>query len=225
MVQHRAAGRATRTGAPPPPPQPVQAVQPPAPAPREADIALERQRQAQAQARREEAARQRQAAERRRQEQAQRQEQARRAAEERRREEQAKARAERQEEERRAQIREEQMRRIQGMAGASGPREATGSAMRSAGPSASSAGRLAAHFQRNVVFPGGVESIAGNPAAEVRVRVSPTGTILSARLVQSSGNQAWDAAAVRAIERSARIPADADGRYVQDFPVTMRPKR
>jgi len=220
----QAAPREQAPPAPPPAP-PVQAAPPPAPAPREPDIAVERQRQAQERARQEEAERQRQAAERRRQEQAQRQEQARKAAEERRREEARERAREQQEEARLAQQREENLRRMQGMAGATGPREATGSATRSAGPSASYAGRLAALFQRNVVFPGGVESINGNPVAIVQVRVSPTGSILSARLARSSGNAAWDEAAVRAIERTERIPADENGSYVTDFQVDMRPKR
>lgn len=212
--------------APAPVPAPAPAVQPPAPDPREAEIALERDRRraAQEKARQEEAERQRQQAERRREDQARRQEQAKKAAEDRRREEQAKARAQQQEAERLAQIREDALKRMQGLAGATGVREATGTAVRSAGPSATYAARLAALFQRNVVFPGGVDSIPGNPAALVQVRVSPTGSILSARLVRSSGNPGWDAAAVRAIERAERIPPDEEGRYLQEFPVNMRPK-
>lgn len=215
---------------PPPAPEPAPALQPPAPDPREADIALDRDRRraAQEKARQEEAERererQRQQAERRREDQARRQEQAKKAAEDRRREEQARARSQQQETERLARIREDALKRMQGLAGATGVREATGTAVRSAGPSATYAARLAALFQRNVVFPGGVDSIPGNPAALVQVRVSPTGSILSARLVRSSGNPGWDAAAVRAIERAERIPPDEEGRYLQEFPVNMRPK-
>lgn len=232
---------------PPPPPAPPQPTQ----AQRDAEIALQEERERQqreeqerarreqeaerqrqiAERRREEAERERErqvAAERRRQQEEARQEQERRAAaEQKRKEEQARARRrqEQQEEERLAKQREENLRRIQGLAGATGPREATGTAMRSSGPSANYAGRLAAHFQRHVLFPGGVQTISGNPLAVVQVRVSPTGEILSARLSRSSGNPAWDEAAVRAIERSERIPADVDGRYVTEFPVEMRPKQ
>jgi colicin import membrane protein len=216
----------------PPPPQPTQAQ-------RDAEIALQREREREQEekekARREEAERQKQLAEKRRQQEQEearkeeaRKEQARRA-DEKRKEEQAKARKlqqQKQEEEKRlAELRQENLKRMQGLAGATGPREATGTAMRSSGPSASYAGRLAAHFQRHVVFPGGVDTIAGNPLAVVQVRVGPTGEIMSARLSKSSGNPAWDEAAVRAIERSERIPPDIDGRYVNEFPVEMRPKR
>lgn len=231
-VQQAAPKEVTPPPPPPPPPAPPQQVQaPPAPPPeqqREAQIALEQEkkRKAEEQAKREEAEKQKLAAQKKREEEAARkQAEAKQAAEERRKkEEQAKLR-QKQEDERLAKQREENMKRIAGLAGATGPREATGTATRSTGPSATYAGRLAALFQRNVVFPGGVETISGNPEALVQVKVSPTGTILSARLVKSSGNPAWDEAAVRAIERSERIPPDEDGRYVLDFPVNMRPKR
>jgi len=241
--QHAAPKVETPPPPPPPPPQPQpQAVQPPPP-PREPDIAVEqrKQREAQERARQEEAARQRELAERRREEQERKEEAAKKAAEEKRRQElaqkkaaeekdkrrqeQAQERARQQEQERVAKLREENLRRLQGLANATGRSDSPGSAARSAGPSASYAGRLAALFRRNVVYPGGVETIAGNPEAEVQVKVSPTGTILSARLVKSSGNPMWDEAAVRAIERSERIPPDEDGRYVSDFTVGMRPKR
>jgi len=227
---------------PPPPPQPQVVQPPPPPAPREPDIAVEQRKRQEAQerARQEEAERQRQLAEKRREEQARKQEAAKKQqaeeqarkqeaakklAEERRRQEQEQARAQKREEERVAKLREENLRRMQGLANASGAPDSTGTAARSSGPSASYAGRLAAIFQRNVVYPGGVETIAGNPQAIVQVRVSPTGMILSARLVKPSGNASWDEAAVRAIERSERIPPDEDGRFVQDFQVQMQPKR
>lgn len=226
---------------PPAPPPPAPAPPPPQPtqAQRDADIALQKEREEreeQEKARRAEAERQKQLAEKRRQQQEQeearkeeaRKEQARRA-EEKKKEEQAKLRKQQQQEEqdkkRLAELREQNMKRIQGLAGATGPRESTGTAMRSSGPSASYAGRLAAHFQRHVVYPGGVDTIVGNPQAVVHVRVSPTGEIMNVGLSKSSGNPSWDEAAVRAIERSERIPPDVDGRYVNDFMVEMRPKR
>ena len=224
---------------PPAPPPPAPAPPPPQPtqAQRDADIALQKEREEreeQEKARRAEAERQKQLAEKRRQQEQEearkeeaRKEQARRA-EEKKKEEQAKLRKqqqEREQEKRLAELREQNMKRIQGLAGATGPRESTGTAMRSSGPSASYAGRLAAHFQRHVVYPGGVDTIVGNPQTVVQVRVSPTGEIMSARLSKSSGNSSWDEAAVRAIERSERIPPDTDGRYVNDFLVEMRPKR
>ncbi|TFZ08737.1 cell envelope integrity protein TolA [Ramlibacter humi] len=226
-VQQAAPRPAEPPPAPPPPPAPAPTPAPP-PAQREADIALEREKQraAQEEARRQEAEKRQAAAQKKKEEEAaRRKEQEKLAAEAKKKEDQAKTRRQQEDEQRVAKLREENLRRIQGLAGATGARDASGTAMRSTGPSASYAGRLSAIFQRNVVFPGGVETISGNPEAEVQVKVSPSGFILSARLIRSSGNPAWDEAAVRAIERSERIPADVDGHYEQDFPVKMRPKR
>jgi colicin import membrane protein len=222
--------------APPPPPPPPPVVQrPPAPPqPSEADIALERQREKEAQdkARREEAERQRkleeekrEQAERQRKAELEKRELARKEAEAKKREELAKARERKEKEEAALEkMRKENLERIAGLAGSTGSPSSTGTALRSSGPSASYGGRLAALFRRNVLFPGGVETISGNPAAVVQVSVSPTGEILTAKLKRSSGNSAWDEAAVRAIERTQRIPPDENGRYVQTFDVDMRPK-
>ncbi|CAA9394409.1 MAG: hypothetical protein AVDCRST_MAG51-503 [uncultured Ramlibacter sp.] len=146
-------------------------------------------------------------------------------ADERRREEQAKAAREKQEEARREAIRKENMDRMLANANSGAVRQATGSAMQSSGPSANYAGRLSALFQRNVLYPGGVENISGNPRAIVQVTVSPTGEILNAKLMKSSGNDSWDDAAVRAVERTERIPADENGRFVPEMQVELRPKR
>lgn len=227
-VQQAAPRPAETPPAPPPPPPIATPAPPPPPAQREADIAVEREKQraAQEEARRQEAEKRQLAAQKKKEEEAaRRKEQEKLAADAKKKEDQAKTRRQQDDEQRVAKLREENIRRMQGLAGATGARDATGTAMKSTGPSASYAGRLSAIFQRNVVFPGGVETIAGNPEAEVQVKVSPSGFILSARLVRSSGNPAWDEAAVRAIERSERIPADVDGHYEQDFPVKMRPKR
>jgi colicin import membrane protein len=60
--------------------------------------------------------------------------------------------------------RDANLRRIAGMAGATGSDTATGTAQRSAGPSASYAGKVAAKVKPNIVFP---DEIAGNPMADV----------------------------------------------------------
>jgi colicin import membrane protein len=81
--------------------------------------------------------------------------------------------------------RDANLRRIAGMAGATGNETATGTAQRSAGPSASYAGKVAAKVKPNIVFP---DEIAGNPMADVEVRAAPDGTIQ--REVSSPG-MAW----------------------------------
>lgn len=105
--------------------------------------------------------------------------------------------------------REENLARLKGMAGASGTTNDTGTALKSSGPSASYGGVLRAAIRPNVVF---AEEIVGNPMATVEVRVASDGTIISQRLVKSSGNKNWDDAAINAIIRTRVMPKDVDGR-------------
>ena len=95
------------------------------------------------------------------------------------------------------------------MAGANGSANDTGTALKSAGPSASYGGMLRAAIRPNVVF---TEEIVGNPMATVEVRVTSDGTVISQRLVKSSGNKNWDDAAINAIIRTRVMPKDVDGR-------------
>jgi colicin import membrane protein len=104
-------------------------------------------------------------------------------------------------------LRQENLKRMQGMAGASGGDNA--SAVKSSGPSASYASRLVGRIKPNITYPG---DVVGNPRAEVEVKVAPDGTILSRRIVQTSGNKAWDDAVLRAIDKTSVLPRDIDGR-------------
>lgn len=235
---------------PPPPPQPQPQPEPrPAPPPptppdtaqRDADIALERQKkEAEAQAARlkaEQEQKRRQKLEAEKKEALQRErEQKRLAAEKAEQERQKKAvearaakekeaartreETARAEKELKAQ-REANLRRIAGMAGATGSDTATGTAQRSAGPSASYAGKVAAKVKPNIVFP---DEIAGNPMADVEVRAAPDGTILSARLLKSSGIKAWDEAVLKAIAKTEKLPQDTDGRVPSTLIIGFRPK-
>lgn len=212
-VPQAAAPREQQAAPPPAPTAPTQRQQPPpppAPSTRAAqpDIATqraqERQRQQAQQAQaleqqraaQQRAAQERADAERKRLQQAQQTQQAQRS--------QQQAEARRQE-----QMREENLRRIAGLAGASGSASATGSAQQSSGPSATYAGRVVARIRPNIIF---TDNLPGNPLAEVEVRSSPDGTILSRRIVRSSGNLAWDEEVLRAIDRTAVLPRDTDGR-------------
>jgi colicin import membrane protein len=194
--------------APPPAPEPPrpqpkpEPVTPPKPDPREAEIAIEkakaekqRQREREEREEREKA----EAAKKRQQQQ----------------EAEAKARAEKAEKaekaeaQRLAQQREENLKRILGQAGATGGPNATGSAQRDAGPSASYAGRIVARVKPNIVL---TDSVPATLRAEVEVRAAPDGTIVGRRLVKSSGNSTWDDAVLRAIDRTEILPRDTDGR-------------
>lgn len=117
--------------------------------------------------------------------------------------------------------RDDAMKRMMGMAGASGGPEATGSAQASSGPSASYAGKVRAKVKPNVIF---TADIAGNPSAEVEVRTTPDGTIVSHRLIKSSGNKAWDDAVMKAIVRTETMPRDVDGRVPTPMILSFRPE-
>lgn len=93
-------------------------------------------------------------------------------------------------------------------------------AAQTAGPSASYAGRVKARVKPNITF---TDSIAGNPTAEVEVKCSPDGTILSSRLIKSSGVAAWDDAVLRALEKTQVLPRDTDGRVPSPMILSFRP--
>lgn len=120
-----------------------------------------------------------------------------------------------------AEMREANLRRIQGMAGATGGETATGTAQRSAGPSGSYGGKVAAKVKPNIVYP---DAISGNPRAEVEVKLAPDGTIVGRRLVQSSGNKAWDDAVLRALDKTETLPRDVDGRVPPSLVIGFRPQ-
>jgi colicin import membrane protein len=117
-------------------------------------------------------------------------------------------------------LRKENLKRMQGMAGASGGENATGTALKSSGPSASYAGRLVGRIKPNITYPG---DVVGNPRAEVEVKVAPDGMILSRRIAQPSGNKAWDDAVLRAIDKTEILPKDTDGRVPPVIVLGFRP--
>lgn len=213
----QAAPRAVEPPAlPAPEPKPVVKAEPrpapPPPGPSEAQIATERaqQKKAEAEERRErekeaarkEAALKKAAAEK-------------KAADEKRERERKEA-----DEKRLAQLRADQIARMMGQAGASGGPAASGTAQQSSGPSPGYGGRVAARIRPNVVF---TETIVGNPRAEVEVRTLPDGTITSRRIVKSSGNADWDEAVLKAIDRTATLPRDTDGRVPSALIIGLRP--
>lgn len=118
-------------------------------------------------------------------------------------------------------IRRDNLKRIQGLAGASGDENATGTALKAAGPSDSYGGRIRARIKPNIVF---TEEVANNNPAEVEVRCAPDGTIVSRKLVTSSGNKAWDDAVLKAIDKTEVLPRDTDGRVHSPLLISFRPK-
>jgi colicin import membrane protein len=113
------------------------------------------------------------------------------------------------------------LKRMQAMAGTGGE----GAAAKSSGPSGSYGGKVAAAVRPNVVFPD-ADMVSGNPGAEFDVRLAPDGTIVGTpALVKSSGLANWDDAALRALQKTEKLPRDVDGTVPARLIVTLRPKR
>jgi colicin import membrane protein len=115
--------------------------------------------------------------------------------------------------------REAFLKRMQGQA--AGEPEGGGTAARTSGPSASYAGRIRARIKPNIVF---ADDLPGNPTAIVEVRCAPDGTIVSRKLVKSSGAGPWDDAVLRAIDKTEVLPRDTDGRVPSPMQLEFRPR-
>lgn len=117
----------------------------------------------------------------------------------------------------------EDVKRIIGMAGSgsgTGSNSGSGSGV-SKGPSAGYASKVKARVLPNVVF---TDEITGNPTAEVEVSTMPDGTIMSQRLIKSSGNKDWDEAVIKAIIRTGSLPRDVDGRIPSPMTIIFQPR-
>lgn len=128
------------------------------------------------------------------------------------------------EEQRLAKLREDNLRRMMGQAGGAvgtGAPGSTGTAARDAGPSAGYAGRIKARVKPNITL---TDEVAGNPVAEVEVRLAPDGTIVGRTLKKSSGATDWDEAVLRAIDKTETLPRDTDGRVPPSLIISFRPK-
>ena len=121
---------------------------------------------------------------------------------------------------RQAAIRDANLKRMAGLAGATGGSTDTGTALRSSAPSANYAGRVMARIKPNILL---TDPVDGNPRAVVEVKLAPDGTIIAKRLVQSSGTKVWDDAVLRAIERTDILPLD-NGRAPPVFEIGFRPR-
>lgn len=120
-----------------------------------------------------------------------------------------------------AELRQENMKRLTGLAAGTGEPGSRGTAAQSSGPSAGYAGKISARIRANITY---TESITNNSAAEVLVRVASGGTILSIKLVKSSGIKSWDEAVINAIEKTETLPADTNGKVPSELIILLRPK-
>ncbi len=227
-VPQEAAPKAVEAPSPPPPPpppapEPQVKAPPPAPTP-DVDIALEREKKRKLELKKREAelAKARAEQEKLKELQAKKEKEkekekelkakedlAKRKAEETKKLEAKKTDVDKQEAQKLADQRKKNLERMLGQAGATGAADSKGSAPKSSGPSASYGGKVRAKVKPNIVF---TDDVAGNPTAEVEVRTALDGTIISQRLIKSSGNKAWDDAVIKAIIRTETMPRDVDGR-------------
>jgi colicin import membrane protein len=213
------------TPAPPPAPKVVEQA-PPQPSENEAQIAIEKEkaerklREQREQQQRDQLERERKEQERVRQEQERiEREKAEKLAAQKQRELEIKHQKE--EEARQAKQREENLKRMLGQAAGTGAPNATGTAAREAGPSASYAGRIVAAVKPNIFL---TDEVPGNPSADVEVRCAPDGKIVGRRLVKSSGNKEWDEAVLRALDRTGVLPRDTDGTVPSSMLIGFRPR-
>ncbi|MCZ8292274.1 MAG: cell envelope integrity protein TolA [Hylemonella sp.] len=198
--------------APPPPPPKVEE-----PRQSEADIAQAREKERQAKEKLEQARLEKEKLAR--EKERERQEREKKLAEEKKKKE---LEAKRKEEAEAKQRRDENLKRMAGLAGATGAPTATGNAQKSAGGISSSyAGRIRARIKPNIVFP---DELATNPSAEVEVRTSPDGTIVGRKLLKSSGVPNWDEAVLKAIDKTDTLPRNEEGVVPSPMTIIFRPK-
>ena len=116
--------------------------------------------------------------------------------------------------------RKKQLERILGQAGATGAATSTGTAAQDAAPSANYRGKIVGAIKPNILL---ITTIDGNPRVEVEVRTAPDGTILSKRVTKPSGVSEWDETVLRAIDKTATLPRDENGRVPSTMTLVFRP--
>jgi colicin import membrane protein len=119
----------------------------------------------------------------------------------------------------------EEVKRLRGLADATGASTDMGKAIKAAGPSASYLGRLRARIKPNITFSDAqLQTVSGNPAAEVVVFCSPSGQIIGSKLKVKSGNEAWDQAVLNAVEKTGSLPRDENGNMPSEITFSFRPR-
>lgn len=89
---------------------------------------------------------------------------------------------------------------------------------------ASFASQAGAMIKSKTIFTN-LESIVGNPAVEFKVELLPDGSLRGKpQLLKHSGNEAFDTAVERAIEKSAPFRPDVNGKIPSSFILQQKPK-
>jgi colicin import membrane protein len=120
-----------------------------------------------------------------------------------------------------AEERAARIKALQAMVGGMGAGGHDLAAAGSGGNATSYADKVRRRVEPNIVF-------AGNAAATistvVAIDAAPDGHVLSATIVQPSGNAGWDDAALRAVQKSDPMPLDDNGKAPAHFMITFRPR-
>lgn len=83
------------------------------------------------------------------------------------------------------------------------------------------AASIQAAIRPNITF---TDAVVGNPAVEIHVKLAPDGTIISSAIFNPSGIKSWDTAALRALDKTERLPKDETGRAPPTLVITLRPR-
>ncbi|HEU4373287.1 MAG TPA: energy transducer TonB [Telluria sp.] len=131
----------------------------------------------------------------------------------------AKARHDAEEQKRLDKVRADEMRRITAGAGTSGE------AAKSTAPRSDSGyiASITAKVKGTTSYSGDTD-VAGNPKAEFKVEQLPTGEIISARLVKSSGIPAFDNAVEKGIIKASPLPKKKDGTVERTLVIAFKMK-
>jgi colicin import membrane protein len=116
-------------------------------------------------------------------------------------------------------LRDAEMRRITGAV----PNNSTSD--KSTGPRGDPSyyGAISAKIRSNLVYSGSTD-VPGNPEAVYRIEQLPTGEIMSAVQVKSSGIPAYDEAVKNAIIKSSPLPRKKDGTVERSLPAAFKLK-
>jgi colicin import membrane protein len=113
------------------------------------------------------------------------------------------------------------LERMMGQLNATGGPTSKGDALQTKAPSAGYAGRVRMKVKPEIVYD--INSIDGNPVAEVEVRATADGKIMSRKLIKSSGVPGYDEAVLRAIDKTEILPLD-EGRMPSPLIIAFRPR-
>jgi colicin import membrane protein len=84
------------------------------------------------------------------------------------------------------------------------------------------AASIQAAIRPNITFD--ADTVVGNPSVDILVGLTADGAIVNIAIVKPSGVRSWDTAAMRALDKTERLPKDENGRVPATLIFTMRPR-